>query len=79
MALKINSREEFSKEIERLVKEECFTYIDAIVFHCEESSIELSVVPKLITRVLKSKIEHEAMDLNMVNRGKIKSHKLLFL
>ena len=45
------------------------SYIDAIVHFCEQNSIDVESVPKLITKPLKEKIKYEAMELPNFLRG----------
>ena len=59
----------FAEEIEKLVlinKE--MNYIDAIVHFCEQNSIDLESVPKLISKPLKEKIKCDALELNFMKR-----------
>ena len=57
----------FAQEIESLVqKTEGMTYIDAVVHFCEQNSIDLESVPKLISKPLKEKIKYEATELNFL-------------
>ena len=59
----------FTQEIETLVlKNKSMTYIDAIVHFCDQNSIEVESVSKLITKPLKEKIKYEAMELNFLKR-----------
>lgn len=76
MTVKVNNAIEFSKKIEILkVEREC-GYIEAIVDYCAESGIELELVPKLLTPILKSKIREEGEGLNMLIK---ETSKLEFL
>ena len=59
----------FTQEIESLVLEGKMKYIDAIIHFCEQNSIELESVPKLISKPLKEKIKYEAMELNFLKRS----------
>ena len=60
----------FTQEIETLVQEnEDMNYIDAIVHFCEQNSIDVESVPKLIPKPLKEKIKYEAMELNFLKRS----------
>ena len=67
----------FAQEIETLVQvNKNMNYIDAIVHFCEQNSIDLESVPKLIPKPLKEKIKYEAQELNFLKRT---SHaKLIF-
>ncbi len=66
----------FAQEIENLVSEQKISYIDAIVNFCEQNSIDLESVPKLISKPLKEKIKYEAMELNFLK--KTSRAKLIF-
>jgi len=59
----------FAQEIETLVQvNKNMNYIDAIVHFCEQNSIDLESVPKLIPKPLKEKIKYEAQELNFLKR-----------
>jgi len=60
----------FAQEIELIVHEnEGVNYIDAIVIYCEQNSIELESVPKLLSKPLKEKLKYNAMELNFLKRS----------
>ena len=60
----------FAQEIERLVQENHeLNYIDAIVVFCDQNSIELESVPKLLSKPLKEKAKFNAMELNFLKRS----------
>ena len=60
----------FAQEIESLVHNtEEMNYIDAILHFCEQNSIDLESVPKLIPKPLKEKIKYEASELNFLKRS----------
>ena len=60
----------FSQEIESLVHGEAqMNYIDAIVHFCDQNSIDIESVPKLISKPLKEKIKYEAIELNFLKRS----------
>lgn len=60
----------FAQEIESLVKKNPdMNYIDAVVFFCEENSIDLESVSKLISKPLKEKIKYEATELNFLKKS----------
>ena len=62
----MNSKE-FSLEIEKIVKEKRdLTYMDAVIWYCEQNDIELSTVNPLISKTLKQKIELESQKLNFL-------------
>ena len=59
----------FAEEIETLVLENKeMNYIDAIVHFCEQHSLDLESVPKLISKPLKEKIKYDAQQLNFMKR-----------
>lgn len=59
----------FSKSIEDIVSKTDYNYIEAILEHCRVTGLELEIAASLINANLKSKLENEAIDLNMI-RGK---------
>ena len=61
----------FSLEIENIVKDGSLNYIEAIVMYCEEKSIEIEGVNKLINKPLKEKLKYEAQKLNFIKKGSI--------
>jgi hypothetical protein len=61
----MNSKE-FSLIIERVVKEKRISYMDAVIWYCEENQIEVETTSRLISKSLKEKIQVEAMNANML-------------
>ena len=59
----------FSLEIENIVKDGSLNYIEAIVMYCEEKSIEIEGVNKLINKPLKEKLKYEAQKLKFIKKG----------
>ena len=60
----------FAEAIESLVlHNKDMNYIDAIVHFCEQNSLDLESVPKLIPKPLKEKIKYEASELNFLKRS----------
>lgn len=59
----------FSMEIEKRVSGGS-SYLEAIIEFCEENEVELMAVTSLIKRadVIKSKLEAECMDLNLLEK-----------
>jgi hypothetical protein len=55
---------EFTKIIEELVRTKKLSYIDAIVYYCDENEIDTSTVNTIITKSIKDKIRVEAENLN---------------
>ena len=56
---------EFSLKIENIVKEKKITYMDAVVWYCEQNDIDTGTVSNLISKSLKEKIKLEATNLKM--------------
>jgi len=55
-------------EIEKIVIEENFNYIDAICHYCELNSLEVESVTKLISKPLKEKLKYDAISLKFMKR-----------
>ena len=60
-------------EIESMVANTSLNYIEAIVEYCKTTGLEVELAATLITQNLKSKIELDAMNNNML---KIKGARL---
>ena len=56
----------FSLNIEQLVANTDYTYLEAITEHCKETGLEIEVAATLITPNLKAKIQEQAEGLNML-------------
>ena len=67
----VKSSADFIMEIENLVVDKNIEYIEAIVYYCEKHNIEVETVATIIkqNQVIKSKVQLEAENLNMVKRG----------
>jgi hypothetical protein len=76
MTLKVHTQTTFSQEIEKMVRENKVTYFEAVCDYMSANNIEPESVPRLLNISIKQKIEAEAIDLNLLNRGK-KHAKLL--
>jgi hypothetical protein len=61
----MNSKE-FSLKIESIVREKRITYMDAVVWYCEQNEIDTGTVSSMINKSLKEKIKIEAQERNMV-------------
>ena len=60
----------FAQEIESLVQvNKDMNYIDAIIHFCEQNSIDVEAVPKLISKPLKDKIKRDAQELNFMKKS----------
>jgi hypothetical protein len=58
----------FSSEIETIVSQEKVNYIDAIVMFCEKNDLEIDSVTKLVSKSLKEKLKHDAIELNFIKK-----------
>jgi hypothetical protein len=56
----------FAKAIEALVANTDYNYIEAIVEYCKSTGLEIEVAASLCNSNLKSKLENDAMDNNML-------------
>jgi hypothetical protein len=54
--------------IEQMAKELQCNHIDAIVYHCNETGLEIEVASTLISSALKAKIREDAQENNMMKR-----------
>lgn len=61
----------FSMEIEELVYMKDISYIDAVIIYCEQTGFEIESAARLISTVLKSKIQTEAEDLHYIPKSSI--------
>jgi len=61
----MNSKE-FSLKIEDIVREKRISYMDAVVWYCDNNDIDTSTVAPMINKSLKEKIKIEAQEKNMV-------------
>ena len=62
----ILTKKKFTRSVEELVIEKKLTYIDAIVYFCQENHLEPESVKGLITPPLKEKIKAEAIGLRVL-------------
>jgi hypothetical protein len=58
----------FAREIDTLVTSTDLNYIEAIIEYCNQTGMEVEVASTLINNNLKSKIENDAQDLNLLPR-----------
>jgi len=68
MALEVLTTAKFSTMIEEIVRDKRIPYMEAVVHYCETENMEIEVAAKLLSAVVKSKIEAEAQDLNYLPR-----------
>ena len=61
----------FVEEVEKLCRDKNIEYIDAIVFWCEKNNLEIETAAYWIKRdpVMKSKLQVEAENLNILKKG----------
>lgn len=67
MATKDEIRD-FSLMIEEKASKLKCSHMDAILYHCKETGLEVEVASTLISTVLKSKIREEAQELNLIKK-----------
>jgi hypothetical protein len=58
--------QKFAKEIEKIVSGTDYNYIEAIVEYCRKTGLEIEVASTLINSNLKSKIECNAIEFNLL-------------
>ncbi len=63
----------FAFAIDSMVANTDYTYLEAIIEYCKKTGLEVEVAASLVNSSLKTKIESQAMENNML---KIKSSKL---
>lgn len=56
----------FAVAIEEIVSKTDYNHIEAIVEYCKETGMEIEVASSLVNSNLKSKIEMDAQDLNLL-------------
>jgi len=66
---KFLSQSKFSTDIENFVKTGNINYIEAIVQYCENNSIDIENVSKLLSKPLKERLRCEAMQLNYLRKS----------
>ena len=63
------TKKRFSKMIEDTVRDKRLSYMDSIIWICEENKIDLEDVAKYLSPVIKQQIEYEGQKLNMLPKG----------
>ena len=56
------------ENIESLVQKTKMSYIDAVMYYCEENKLEPETAGKMIGGKLKQNIQEEAADLHLIER-----------
>lgn len=65
----ILTKKRFSKLVEERVEKRKMAYMDAVLEICEEREIDPSEIGKLVSPIIKDKIEAEAVNLRMMKGG----------
>ena len=65
------TQEKFIDLVENIVKAKKLSYMEAIIFLCEDIKLEYESVPKLINIKMKKLIKNEALAANMMKKKKI--------
>tara|TARA_X000000950_G_scaffold275152_1_gene361121 strand:+ start:734 stop:976 length:243 start_codon:yes stop_codon:yes gene_type:complete len=67
------SKKEFTEQVERLLSKKSSIQVDvlgAIIKVCEDNNLEPEGAKRLLSDPLKQKLEAEAKQLNLIDRGK---------
>jgi len=56
----------FEKSVISIMRDNSFSVMESILFHCEKNEIEIELVAKLITPNLKIKLKKEAVGLHFI-------------
>ena len=62
----MNNSIRFQGSIEELVQKTKMSYIDAIMFYCEENKLEPETAGKMVGGKLKQNVQEEAEDLHLI-------------
>ena len=62
----MNNSIRFQGSIEELVQKTKMTYIDAIMFYCEENKLEPETAGKMVGGKLKQHVQDEAENLHLI-------------
>lgn len=65
----IPTKQSFTQTIESLVSKEGMSYMEAALYFCEENQIDPRDIGKLVSPVIKTKIEAEAMTRNLLPKN----------
>lgn len=63
------NKKKFTKMVEDCVRTKSMTYMDTVVYLCEQNNLEIEDVKKYIAISIKEKIEFEAMKLNFLQKS----------
>ena len=64
----MNSKK-FGLKIEEIVKEKKISYLDAVVWFCEENEIDTGSVSPMINKALKEKLQIEAEEKRLIKKS----------
>ena len=66
----IKTSSDFVKEIAQLVADKNISFFDAVIYYCEINNLEVETAASMIKQstVLKSKIQYEAEELNLMRK-----------
>jgi len=67
-SIKMNNSMRFMENIEELVQRTKMTYIDAVLYYCEENKLEPETAGQMVGGKLKQYIQEEAENLNLVQK-----------
>jgi hypothetical protein len=65
----------FESEIIKIQKERSLSIMEAILYFCNRSDIEVELVSKLITPSMKTKLKKEAVELHFIRKKAPKKSK----
>ena len=68
MGIKMNNSMIFMENIENLVQKTKMSYIDAVMYYCEENKLEPETAGKMIGGKQKQNIQDEAENLHLIQR-----------
>ena len=63
------NKKKFTKMVEDCVRTKSMSYMDTVVYLCEQNNLEIEDVKKYIAISIKEKIEIEAMNLNFLEKS----------
>lgn len=66
--LSLMTPDRFTDTLDRTVREKNISYLDAIMYICENLGIEIETIPRLMTPRIKKILTSEANGLNLLKR-----------
>jgi hypothetical protein len=63
------NKKKFTRMVEDCVRTKSMSYMDTVVYLCEQNNLEIEDVKKYISTSVKEKIELEAMKLNFLEKS----------